>query len=181
MLIFTLEEGKERKGDEERKGDSALFGVFSSLPRPPGWRKEVRPLFFVSYAPMVAGRSLAPKVKRDHGLSPGPSVKKGDIVISSRRLPQNNLPCPRFPVDFAAARFEVRIVHPLATKQFRQPRDPDYKTDETDLAAMHLAAVNGFALLETGLDDTWRTLQLLIRHRRETYCSPLWRDLGPFF
>src|SRR5579872_6894292 len=28
-----------------------------------------------SYAPTVTGRSLAPKVQRDHGLSPGPSVE----------------------------------------------------------------------------------------------------------
>jgi transposase len=68
---------------------------------------------------------------------------------------------------FAAAGFEVRIVHPLATKQFRQPRDPGYKTDDADLAAIHLATVNGFALIESGLDDTWKTLQLLIRHRRD--------------
>jgi transposase len=68
---------------------------------------------------------------------------------------------------FAAAGFEVRIVHPFATKQFRQPSDPGYKTDDTDLAAIHRAAVNGFALLETSLDDTWKTLQLLIRHRRD--------------
>jgi transposase len=67
----------------------------------------------------------------------------------------------------AAAGFEVRIVHPFATKQFRQPSDPGYKTDDTDLAAIHRAAVNGFALLESGLDDTWKILQLLIRHRRD--------------
>jgi transposase len=68
---------------------------------------------------------------------------------------------------FAAAGFEVRIVHPFATKQFRQPSDPGYKTDDTDLAAIHRAAVNGFALRDTELDETWKTLQLLIRHRRD--------------
>src|SRR5438445_9512991 len=68
---------------------------------------------------------------------------------------------------FAAAGFEVRIVHPFATKQFRQPSDPGHKTDDTDLAAIHRAAVNGFALMEAQLDDTWKTLQLLIRHRRD--------------
>ena len=68
---------------------------------------------------------------------------------------------------FAAAGFEVRIVHPFATKQFRQPSDPGYKTDDTDLAAIHRAAVNGFALIESALDDAWKTLQLLIRHRRD--------------
>jgi transposase len=68
---------------------------------------------------------------------------------------------------FAAASFEVRVVHPFATKQFRQPQDPGNKTDDTDLVALHRAAVNGFALTEPVLDETWRTLQLLIRHRRD--------------
>lgn len=68
---------------------------------------------------------------------------------------------------FAAAGFETRIVHPFATSRLRQPRDPGNKTDDTDLAAIHLAAVNGFALVEHGLDEAWTTLQLLIRHRRE--------------
>ena len=68
---------------------------------------------------------------------------------------------------FAAAGFETRIVHPFATKQFRQPADPGNKTDDTDLAAIHRAAVNGFALVEPALDETWTTLQLLSRHRRD--------------
>jgi transposase len=68
---------------------------------------------------------------------------------------------------FAAAGFETRIVHPFATKQFRQPADPGNKTDDTDLLALFRAAVNGFALVEQGLDETWTTFQLLIRHRRD--------------
>src|SRR5262245_14486681 len=68
---------------------------------------------------------------------------------------------------FGAAGFEARIVHPFATKQFRQPADPGNKTDDTDLAALHRAAVNGFALIEPGRDEFWTTFQLLIRHRRE--------------
>src|ERR1700736_2673886 len=67
---------------------------------------------------------------------------------------------------FAAASFETRIVHPFATKQFRQPSDPGNKTDDTDLAAIHRAAVNGFALVTATLDEHWGTLQLLVRHRR---------------
>src|SRR5438309_9513342 len=66
---------------------------------------------------------------------------------------------------FAAAGFEVRIVHPFTTKRYRQVSDPGNKTDDTDLAAIHRAAVNGFALLEQPLDLSWRELQLLIRHR----------------
>src|SRR5439155_13926223 len=62
---------------------------------------------------------------------------------------------------------EVRIVHPFATKQFRQASDPGIKTDDTDLVAIQRAAVNGFALTELPRDDNWKELQLLIRYRRD--------------
>lgn len=68
---------------------------------------------------------------------------------------------------FAAGGFEVRTVHPFTTKQFRQPADPGNKTDDTDLAAISRAAINGFALVEPKLDEFWRQLQLLVRHRRD--------------
>src|SRR6266446_1598136 len=68
---------------------------------------------------------------------------------------------------FAAAGYEVRIVHPFTTKRYRQISDPHNKTDDTDLAAIHRAAVNGFALVEHDLDEHWKTLQLLERHRRD--------------
>jgi transposase len=68
---------------------------------------------------------------------------------------------------FAAADFETRIVHPFATSRLRQPADPGNKTDDTDLAAIHRAAVNGFALTEQTLDEHWTTFRLLIRHRRD--------------
>jgi len=68
---------------------------------------------------------------------------------------------------FAAAGFEVRIVHPFATKQFRQASDPGTKTDDTDLVAIHRAACSGFALIELPRDDHWKELQLLIRYRRD--------------
>jgi len=68
---------------------------------------------------------------------------------------------------FAAAGFETRIVHPFVTKQYRQPVDPGYKTDDTDLAALHRATVTGCALLEATRDEAWTTLQLLSRHRRD--------------
>lgn len=68
---------------------------------------------------------------------------------------------------FAQAGFEVRVVHPFATKQFRQPSDPGIKTDDTDLAGIHRAATNGFALAEAPRQPFWVGLQLLIRHRRD--------------
>jgi len=67
---------------------------------------------------------------------------------------------------FAAAGFETRVVHPFATSRLRQPADPGNKTDDTDLNAIHRAAVNGFALVEQTLDESWTTFRLLIRHRR---------------
>jgi transposase len=66
----------------------------------------------------------------------------------------------------AKAGIEVRVVHPYTTKQYRQPADPGYKTDDTDLSAIHRAAVNGFGLLEHEPDPIFVELQLLARHRR---------------
>jgi len=68
---------------------------------------------------------------------------------------------------FAKVGFEVRIIHPLTTKQHRQPANPGNKTDETDLAAMQLGAVNGFGLLEPPADPLSIRLPLLARHRRD--------------
>ena len=69
---------------------------------------------------------------------------------------------------FRRSQFETRIVHPFTSKRFRQPADPDNKTDDKDLAAIHRATTTGFALIEPQLDITWQTLQLLARHRRAT-------------
>jgi transposase len=68
---------------------------------------------------------------------------------------------------FAAAGYDTRIVHPFATKQFRLPGSADVKTDDIDMASIHRAAISGFALIEQPLDDTWMTLQLITRHRRD--------------
>jgi transposase len=67
---------------------------------------------------------------------------------------------------FTKAGFEVRILHPFATKQFRQPANPGNKTDDTDLSAIHRAAVAGFSLSEHKPDPILVCLQLLARHRR---------------
>jgi transposase len=68
---------------------------------------------------------------------------------------------------FGVAQFDTRIVHPFTSKYFRQPADPDNKTDDKDLAAIHRATVTGFALIEPQLDSTYSSLQLLARHRRD--------------
>jgi transposase len=63
--------------------------------------------------------------------------------------------------------YEVRIVHPFTTKQFRQSADPGNKTDETDLAAIFRATITGFGLLEPAIEGIWLTLRLMVRHRRD--------------
>src|SRR5262249_42799060 len=67
---------------------------------------------------------------------------------------------------FTKAGFEVRVVHPFATKQFRQPADPGNKTDDTDLSAILRATVSGFGLPEPKPDPLFVRLQLLARYRR---------------
>jgi transposase len=87
-----------------------------------------------------------------------------DLLVAVERTGRYHHPPAR---AFSAAGFEVRTVHPFTTKQFRQPADPGNKTDDTDLAAISRAAISGFALIEPALDEFWRQLQLLTRHRRD--------------
>jgi transposase len=87
-----------------------------------------------------------------------------DLIVAIERTGRYHHPVRH---AFAAAGFEARIVHPFATSRLRQPADPGNKTDDTDLNAIHRAAVNGFALVEQALDDQWTTFRLLIRHRRD--------------
>jgi transposase len=68
---------------------------------------------------------------------------------------------------FSGAGFETRIVHPFATRQYRQASNPGNKTDDTDLMAIHRSAIGGFALIEQPWDQTSRELCLLIRYRRD--------------
>lgn len=87
-----------------------------------------------------------------------------DLVVAVERTGNYHLPVKR---AFSAAGFETRTVHPFATKQFRQPADPGNKTDETDLAAIARATINGFGLLESSPDEIHEKLRLLARHRRD--------------
>lgn len=87
-----------------------------------------------------------------------------DQVVVVERTGNYHLPVKR---AFVAAGYETRIVHPFATKQFRQPADPGNKTDPNDLDAMFRATVTGFGLLEQELDDVSQRLRLLTRHRRD--------------
>lgn len=87
-----------------------------------------------------------------------------DLVVAIERTGNYHLPIKRAVV---AAGLEPRIVHPLASKQCRLPADPGNKTDDTDLAAIQRAAVNGFGLIDPVLDEVHAQLRLLIRHRRD--------------
>lgn len=92
-----------------------------------------------------------------------------DLVIAIERTGNYHLPVKR---AFEAARFhdrpfDVRIVHPFATKQHRQAANPGDKTDDNDLAALFRATVAGYGLLEPSEDPTHRQLHLLARHRRD--------------
>jgi transposase len=86
-----------------------------------------------------------------------------DVIVVVERTGRYHGPVQR---TFGKAGFEVRIVHPFTTKQYRLPADPGNKTDDTDLSAIHRAAVNGFGLLEPEPDPVYAQLQLLARHRR---------------
>src|SRR6516225_8907334 len=87
-----------------------------------------------------------------------------DLIVAIERTGNYHTPVKRAAV---AAGLEARIVHPLASKQFRLPADPGNKTDDTDLAAIHRAAVNGFGLIEPPLDEVHTRLRLLARRRRD--------------
>lgn len=87
-----------------------------------------------------------------------------DLIVAIERTGQYHQAVQR---AFRRAGFETRIVHPFTSKQFRQPSDPDTKTDNTDLAAIQRAAAGGFALVEPSLDQAERELQLVVRQRRD--------------
>lgn len=87
-----------------------------------------------------------------------------DVLVAVERTGRYHHAAQR---AFAAGGFEVRTVHPLISKHFRQLSDPGVKTDDKDLAGICLGAINGFALAEHKVDLLWQELQLLSRHRRD--------------
>lgn len=68
---------------------------------------------------------------------------------------------------FSHAKYDTRLVHPFATKQFRLAADPGEKTDAHDLAGIHRAATQGFGLIDQTLEEPYVSLRILARHRRD--------------
>jgi transposase len=87
-----------------------------------------------------------------------------DIIVAIERTGTYHRPVQD---AFRQAQFETRLVHPFASRQFRQPADPGNKTDDTDLAGIFRAAVNGFGLVDSIWPDEYQQLQLFARHRRD--------------
>ena len=87
-----------------------------------------------------------------------------DLIVAIERTGVYHRPVQQ---AFANAGFETRLVHPFAAKQYRQPADSGNKTDDTDLAAIFRAAVNGFGLLEPAWPGLYQQLQWLSRQRRD--------------
>jgi transposase len=87
-----------------------------------------------------------------------------DLIVAIERTGTYHRPVQD---AFRTAGYETRLVHPFASRHFRQPADPADKTDETDLAGIFRAAVNGFGLVEPIWPDEYQQLQLLARHRRD--------------
>jgi len=96
------------------------------------------------------------EAKARHGLE--------DLVVAIEQTGNYHQPVKR---AFSAAGMECRLVHPLASKSFRQAAHPGVKTDDHDLAGIFCAATCGFGLLEPQLDPLAQQLRLWERHRRD--------------
>lgn len=87
-----------------------------------------------------------------------------DLIVCIEMTGSYHLPVVR---AFRAAGFEVRIVHPFASRHYRVAEHGDLKTDDHDLAGIFRAAINGFGLVEKPLDPLYQELQIVSRHRRD--------------
>lgn len=88
----------------------------------------------------------------------------GHVLVAVERTGNYHRPVQRACRD---AGFETRIVHPFASRQFREIEHPEDKTDEHDLEGIHRATVVGFGLVEAPLEERYARLRLLVRHRRD--------------
>lgn len=88
----------------------------------------------------------------------------GHVVVAIERTGNYHRPVAR---ACRAAEFETRIVHPFASRHFREIEHPQNKTDEHDLEGIHRATVVGFGFVELPLEENYQRLRLLVRHRRD--------------
>jgi transposase len=86
-----------------------------------------------------------------------------DLVVGIERTGRYHGPARRA----LKARWDVRMIHPFATKQLRQPVDPGNKTDPTDLNAMVRAMIVGYGTEEQELPETWQEWRLISRARED--------------
>jgi len=59
----------------------------------------------------------------------------------------------------------VKMIHPFATRQLREPADPGNKTDATDLVAILRAVIVGYGTDEQELSPAWAAWRLVSRER----------------
>ena len=94
----------------------------------------------------------------------GREHKIADFIVVVERTGRYHLIVKK---AFEDAGFEVRVIDPLATHQFRKPVHAGNKTDDTDLEAIHDAAVHGLGLVHPAAPAVFQQLQDWARHRRD--------------
>jgi len=97
---------------------------------------------------------------REHGLR--------DQIVAVEQTGRYHKPVLR---AFSSAGLESRLVHPLASRRYREASDPGIKTDDKDLGGIWAAATHGLALVEPAADEFWASFQLFTRHRRLLVCK----------
>ena len=90
--------------------------------------------------------------------------KIADFIVVIERTGRYHLVVKK---AFEDTGFEVRVIDPLATHQYRKPVHAGNKTDDTDLEAIHDAAVHGLGLVHAALPPVFQQLQDWARHRRD--------------
>jgi transposase len=90
--------------------------------------------------------------------------KIADLIVVVERTGRYHLIVKK---AFEDAGFEVRVIDPLATHQYRKPVHAGNKTDDTDLEAIHDAAVHGLGLVHPACPPVFQQLQDWARHRRD--------------
>lgn len=105
---------------------------------------------------LEAAVNAVKKASQEHHLA--------DLIVVVERTGRYHLVVKQ---AFEKAGFEVRVIDPLATHQFRKPVHAGNKTDDTDLDAIHDAATHGLGLVPVVWPPVFLELQDWARHRRD--------------